>query len=213
MNARGGAIALGLGALMLPTLAGCGHRGAEATVAASTAPKIVIVDVAPVERRAVDRTVDVVGELKGWDDGTIGARREGRVVKIRYDMGDRVAPGALLVELETTDAQLAVEQAERHLQVDLAKLGLTEPPKANFDIGTIPSVVQAKVALDRAKQNLARERSLQQRNAGAYQDFQNAENDERSSEAALGTAILNARSALASAQSTKVAIDIAMHDL
>jgi membrane fusion protein, multidrug efflux system len=50
-----------------------------------------------------------------------------------------------------------------------------------------------------------------QRNAGTLQDFQNAENDERSAEAALANAILSAQSTLASAQSARVAIDVARH--
>src|SRR4051794_35511874 len=105
---------LASGLMVLGT--GCGGHGAAAPAPARPAPKPVPVTVAPVERRTVDRTVEVVGTLRGWEDVTIGSKRIGRVVKTFHDMGDRVEPGALLVELETVDADLAVMQAERQLQ-------------------------------------------------------------------------------------------------
>jgi RND family efflux transporter MFP subunit len=211
MSGRWGWIALGMAGLL--PMAGCGPRGVESQAKASTAPKAVPVTVAPLEHRAVERTVDVVGSLKGWEDVTLGSKQEGRVVKIHHDMGDRVAPGALLVELDPTDAQLAAKQSERQLQAELAKLGLTELPKGDFDPSTVPAVIQASVSLDKTRKNLARERSLIQRNAGTMQDFQNAENDERGAEAALANAILNVRSTLANAQTSRAALDVAMHKL
>jgi membrane fusion protein (multidrug efflux system) len=208
MTWRLGAFAL-LGVGVSGLLAGCHGRGSEATSKDSTAIKTVPVTVAPLEHRSVMRTIDVVGTLRGWESVTIGAKRDGRVVKVLHDMGDRVEPGALLVQLECEEADLAILQAQRQLEAELAKLGLKELPRGNFDVATVPAVVQAKVALDRAKQNLARERSLLQRNAGALQDFQNCENDERSAEAALANTILTAQSTLANAQTFRVAIDVA----
>jgi RND family efflux transporter MFP subunit len=157
------------------------------------------------------RSVDVVGTLHGWEDVTIGAKREGRVRKVHHDMGDRVAPGALLVELESEDSDLAVQQAERQLQAELAKLGLADFPQSDFDVTSVPSVVQAEVMLNKARQNLARERSLNQRNAGTMQDLQNAENDVRGYEAALASAILTARSTLVGAQAMKVMLAVSRY--
>jgi RND family efflux transporter MFP subunit len=194
-------------------MAGCGQRGVEPEVKASPAPRTVPVTAASLERRSVERTVDVVGTLKGWEEVTISAKQEARVVKIHHDMGDRVEPGALLAELDPTDAELAARQAERQLQAELAKLGLTELPRGDFDPMTVPAVIQANVSLDKTRKNLARERSLMQRNAGTLQDLQNADNDERGAEAALANAILNVRSTLASAQASRAALDVALHRL
>jgi multidrug efflux pump subunit AcrA (membrane-fusion protein) len=187
-------------------LSGCGgHRGEAAVKSgAQGPPKAIPVTVAPLEHRSVLRTVDVVGTLRGWEQVTVGAKREGRVVKVLHDMGDRVEPGALLVQLESEDADLEVQQAQRQFEAELAKLGLKEIPRGEFDVSTVPAVVQASVALERAKQNLARERSLVQRNAGTMQDLQNAENDERGAEAALANAMLTARSTLVGAQAMRV---------
>lgn len=205
MTCRWRALALAL--LPLAPL-GCSGKS-EPSAGASTVARPVPVTVAPVERRTVERTVDVVGTLKGWEEVTIGSKKMGRVVKVLHDMGDRVKPGEPLVLLDRVDADLAGRQAERKLQAELAKLGLTELPPADFDVSKVPSVVQAQVDLDRAKQNLSRERSLNKRGAGTFQDFQNAENDELSSEAALEYAIVTARSTLANAQAAKVALEAA----
>jgi membrane fusion protein, multidrug efflux system len=201
---------LALGELGLAvTLAGCGHGGGEKAAQADTRAKVVPVTVAPLERRSVERTVEVVGTLRGWEDVTIGAKRVGRVAKIHHDMGDRVPPNALLVELESVDADLAVEQADRQLQAELAKLGLNEFPQGKFDVACVPAVVQAKVALDRAKNIYNRERQLMQRGAGATETYQNAETDEKAAEAALANAILSAEATLASAHATRVALVVA----
>ena len=47
---------------------------------------------------AVERTVDVVGTLKGWEHVTIGTKKAGRVAKVHRDIGvvQRVLGGARL---------------------------------------------------------------------------------------------------------------------
>ena len=93
-----------LGTGLLVPLGGCGGRGTEGPLQANTAPKAVTVTVAPLEHRAVDRTVEVVGTLKGWEDVTVGSKQTGRVARVFHDMGDRVQPGELLAELDSTGA-------------------------------------------------------------------------------------------------------------
>jgi RND family efflux transporter MFP subunit len=196
---------------LLPAfLAGC--HGSEAALSASVAPKSVKVTVAPATRRSVERTIEVVGTLKGWEDVTLGSKKEGRVLKVFHDMGDRVKPGEILILLDTRSADLAVDQAEKQFQAELAKLGLKDLPQKEFDPYNNPSVVAARAKLDKVKQLLSRERSLIQRNAGTIQDLQNAENDERAAEADLANAVLTVRATLASAQAAKVRLDTARYD-
>ncbi|GAC1469363.1 MAG: efflux RND transporter periplasmic adaptor subunit [Isosphaeraceae bacterium] len=194
-------------------LSGCGGRGKEPRRTADVTPKAVPVTVEPATQRVVERTVEVVGTLKGWEDVTIGSKKDGRVLKVFKDIGDRVQPGEHLVQLEPEDARLLVRQAERRLQVELAKLGLDELPKGEFDIAKVPAAVQARVALEKARRNLERERSLIKRNAGTVQDFQNAESEARGAEAALANAILTAQSTLANARAASVTLEVAVHDL
>jgi len=204
-------------ALLALASAGCGRGGggakAEGEVgAAEAAPGPVPVTVGLATRRPVERTVAVVGSLKGWEEVAVGAKKDGRVRRVGHDMGDRVRPGEVLVEMETEDADLAVRQADRQLGAELARLGLKELPAEGFDPGSVPAVVSARVKLDRARFHLARERSLQKKGAGTMQDFQNAETDEEAAEADLATAVLNVRSTLANAQAAKVRLEVARHD-
>jgi RND family efflux transporter MFP subunit len=74
-------------------------------------------------------------------------------------------------------------------------------------------VVQTRVTQERAQQNLARQRQLTARNAGTAQDLQNSENDAEGAKAAFENAIVTARATLASALSSKVALDVAQQTL
>ncbi len=204
--------------LCLAALASPGCGKAEKAVQAKAGPKPVMVTVAPVELRSIERTVDAVGTLKGWEEVTIGVKKVGRVARVNRDIGDRVKPGEVLVQFETKDADLAIEQAEKQLLAELARIGVLldavpnrTPTVAEVDLNKLPTVVQAQVALDRARQNLAREKTLMTRNAGLRQDLQNVESDVRGAEAGLENAILTARSTLVTALAAKVGLDVVRH--
>ncbi|HEX8203217.1 MAG TPA: efflux RND transporter periplasmic adaptor subunit, partial [Isosphaeraceae bacterium] len=192
---------------------GCDLKAKEEAVQVDAGPRAVPVTVAALEHRPVERTVDVTGTLRGWESVTVGSKRSGRIVQVLHDIGDRVQPGELLVRMETVDAELAVQQAERQLLAELAKLGLQEMPGPGFDITKVPSVVESRVVVDRAERNYNRERSLVVRGAGTPQAQQDAEAELRVAQAALQTATLTARSTLANAQATKVALQVAQQAL
>ncbi len=205
--------------LLLVPLPGCGAKSGK-TAGADQATRPVTVTVAGVTIRPIERSVDAVGTLKGWEEVTVGAKKVGRVVRVYHDIGDRVKPGELLVECEREDAELAVTQVEKQLLADLAKLGMNfmsipkeVPDLSKIDINTLPSVAEAAVALDRARNNLARERSLMGKGAGTMQDLQNNENDVRGAEARLASAILTVRSSVAGALGTKVMLDMRRQSL
>ena len=69
---------------------------------------------------------------RGWEQVTVGSKRTGRVVKVHHDMGDRVQPGEPLVELDSVDAKLGVEQAESKYLGELVKLGITKRQAEEF---------------------------------------------------------------------------------
>ena len=217
MNGSRRMLIVGLALGLIPF--GCGHKAAK-TEGADQAVKPVSVTVAPVTTRPIERAVDAVGTLKGWEEVTVGAKKVGRVMKVFHDIGDQVKPGELLVQCESEDADLAINQAEKQLLADLAKLGvnlMTVPKElpnlANIDVNALPNVVEAAVARDRAQYNLTRERNLVNKGAGTMQDLQNGENDVRAAEARLASAILMARSSIAGALGTKVLLEIRRQSL
>ncbi len=221
--------ALGLSITIAAAGSGCGGHGESHAKASGPAPPVPIT-VADLRRELVETTVPVEGTLMAWDQVTVGARRGGRVAKVHREMGDPIAPGEPLLELERTDADLAVNQARTRFLGELVKLGISEEQAINFVkkyglserllrggeidalIDALPAIKQAKVAVVKARQNLARQQSLYDRNAGTVQDLQNTQNDLASSEAALDNAVLTARTVIATAMSSKVALDVALRD-
>lgn len=204
---------------------GCGRTASEPMTQGSDKIAAVPVTVATLERRTVERTVDVIGTLRGWEQVTIGTKRTGRVVKVHHDIGDRVRPGEPLIELDPVDAQLAVEQAESKYLAELVKLGINRQqadafiskygisedlllgPVAAEAIAKVPSVILKQVAQDKALHNLARQRALTQRQAGSAQELDDAENELRTADAGVADAIQSARTVIANAVTAKVALD------
>src|SRR5262245_31629029 len=75
-----------------------------------TRRQAVAVTVAPAAKKPIQRSVTMVGNLCGYEEVTITPKVEGRVVKIRHDVGDVVKPGDTLLEIEDTDYRLAVAE-------------------------------------------------------------------------------------------------------
>ncbi len=220
-----------LGAALAVRRRGVAGSGPEPEARASTEAKVVPVTVSALERRPIERTVDVIGTLRGWEQVTIGSKRAGRVIKVHQDMGDRVEPGAPLVDLEPIDARLAVEEAETKYLGALVKLGITRRQAEEFvqtygiseellynrvtaeAITKLPSVIEKHVAREKAAQNLSRQRALTKRGAGTPQELEDAENESRSAVAAYENAIGAARTVIADAVAAKVALSKAEQTL
>jgi membrane fusion protein, multidrug efflux system len=182
------------------------------------------VTVSPLEHRPVERTVEVVGTLRGWEQVTLGTKRAGRVVKVYHDIGDRIQPGEPLIELDTVDARLGVQQAESKYLGELVKLGITKQqaedlvkqygfseallngPVADDAIARSPAVVLKRVGRDKAQQHLTRQRALTLRGAGTPQELEDAETDWRTAVASHDDAIQIARTVIANAVASKVAL-------
>jgi membrane fusion protein, multidrug efflux system len=212
------------GAVVAVAVSGCGHEGAETKTGGAIAPRLVPVTVAPLEHRAVERTVEVIGTLRGWEQVTLGSKRSGRVVKVHHDIGDRIQPGEPLVELDPTDARLGVQQADSKYLGELVKLGITKAQAENFvkqygfseelvngpvageTIARSPSVVEKRLAREKKLQYLTRQRALTQRGAGTPQDLDDSENDFQSAAASYESAVQSARTIIANAFAAKVAL-------
>lgn len=221
-----------LAAALAAGLAGCGHGPAPSEGASKPAePRPVPVTVAPLEHRTIERTVDAIGTLRGWEQVTVGSKRSGRVIKVHHDMGDRIEPGDPLVELEPIDARLAIEEAESRYLGALVKLGVTRKQAEDSvriygitedllnsratdeAIARAPAVIEKKIARDKAQQNLARQRTLTQRGAGTAQELEDAENEFRTAVATHENAILTARTVIADAYAAHIALNKAEQSL
>jgi RND family efflux transporter MFP subunit len=173
----------------------------------------VMVTVEPVAHRPVQRTIEAIGSLHGFEDVVISARVEGRVRSLHRDVADRVPPGALLLEIDPTDYDLQVQQAERSLQVELAKLGLDEPPTAGVDLEKVPTVMQARTRMDHARLRQERIRRLMESRAASGEDGDNATSDYRAAQAEYANQFLLAKAGLATVKMKQTALAVARQQL
>lgn len=198
-----GALLLAAAVLACVNLAGCGSEkgapGADARSheAPAARPAPVAVTVAPAEMRPVQRRIAVVGTLYGYERITVTPKVEGRVLAVHFDVGDRLQPGATLLEIDPTDFRLAADEAQRAVEQELSKLGLSQPPSAEFDIEQLPSVERARLVLENAENRYQRHKQLVARNAVSHELFEQAETDLKIAEVSLRQARLDAKTTLA----------------
>lgn len=191
---------------LFAALVGCAPKPETAT---STEALPVVVTVAPVESRSLERTVSAVGTLNGYEEVVLAPKVDGRVVAIRADVGDVVAPGATLLELEATDYELSVVEAKQALAAELAKLGMTALPAGEFDVETVPSVKRAAVALEEAARKFKQKADLFKRDAVSRDEYDVAETEKRLAEATKTQAATEAKAVLAAARLRKATLDLA----
>jgi RND family efflux transporter MFP subunit len=135
------------------------------------------VTAAPITQRLVARTVNAVGSLHAFEEVVVSSKVEGRVQRIVADVSTRVKPGEVLLELDATDPRLAVQQAERSLQAELAKWGFPSVPDENVDLSQLPSVRSAKARFDLSKARFERMQSLKSTGSVSDDDFDQAKTD------------------------------------
>jgi RND family efflux transporter MFP subunit len=179
---------------------------------AASAPAPVAVDVAKVETRELQRSVEAVGTLDPNEEVTVSNQVEGTVEKLFVDLGDAVRAGQVIAQLDTRELELNVHQQEAALQQELARVGLTDE-NATFDEGATSQVRQAEAAFADAKIRLERTRKLAESGVIPQQqlDAQQAQYD--GAEAALRSSRETVRNIRASIAARKAALALAQKKL
>ncbi len=98
------------------------------SAALSTGSSAVPITVDGVVVRDIERSIEAVGNIHGYDELTLKTKVSGRVARIYHDFADKVKPGELLLEIDPTDAALAVEQSRRSLNSELSSGGSKRCP-------------------------------------------------------------------------------------
>lgn len=185
----------------------------ELPSALQSAESAVPVTIQPVTYREVQRTIEGVGTLNGYEEVSISSRVGGLIQRIHFEVGDRVRPGDLLMEVEPTDYRLAVDQAERALTVELAKLGLTEFPESDIDLSKLPTVALTQTRRDNAKRRADRAQELMQSHSISTEEYDNLASDYRALQAEYANQLLLARAILATVRMKQVDLDMARKKL
>ncbi len=169
----------------------CSTRAREG--AASAPDEGHPVQVEPVRQEALRRAIDIVGTLAAVDEVTVSSEVEGKVSRIAADLGDRVATGQLLVELDREKLQYAVDQQRAALNRALAKYGVEQVSDAPPPLDHTPDVKKAAAELYQAEQSFKRADELQRRQLLPKQQLDDADAALRTKKAAYDSAIQNAK--------------------
>jgi len=201
LSARNLAATMAVSALLL---AGCGGPKGEPTTQAE--PTAVPVTVATVTVVQLPRSILATGTLNARDDVMLTPKVDGRVIAIHADVGDRLAPGAPLLDLDPTDLQLAVLEAKRAMDAELAPLGLTALPPGPLDAKAMEEVPSVQV-VEVSRRNAERKYSLwKNANTSSQGEMLAAELDLKAAVANKKLAIATAESRLAAGRLRKAAL-------
>lgn len=195
--------------LPIAILTGCGPKDAPTTATGPAELPTVTVTVAPLTTVSLQRTVDAVGTLNGYDEATLAPKVEGRVSVIAADVGDPAIPGAVLLELDSVDFRLAVEESREALNTELAKLGLTALPAGEIDVKAVPSVRRSAVGLEDAQRQFKQKQTLLARSAASQDEFDAAKTNVALAEATHAQMVTEARAIVAAARLRKASLDVA----
>lgn len=169
----------------------------------------------PVVLGSVDRIADIVGTLFGDEEVVISAKVPGRVTEVTVDIGDRVVGGAKLAQIDPIDYELEVSRRESAVREALAKLGMSELPQGDYDVGQVATVERARFQAGNAQARMERARKLFEQKPPliSEQDFADLETAYQVAQRDYEVARLDAQSQLATARSRQSELAAAKEQL
>lgn len=156
------ALALSILAVLLTApLSGCNDAPPPSAEKAREAPKRV--KLVTVERRSLERTIEVTGTLAADELVVVAVKVPGRLASVAIDLASAVKEGDLVAQVESTDYRLRAEQAVAAVAQARVQLGLT-PDGADdqVDVDQTAHVKQALATLEESRLALTRAKSLAQ---------------------------------------------------
>jgi RND family efflux transporter MFP subunit len=113
-----------------------------------------------VREETFPRRVEAVGSLLALDESTISSQVEGPVTQIAADVGDVVKQGQVLVSIDPTELQYAVETQRAAVRQVRAQLGIGPDDPPPSDPSKVALVQRAAADLFDAKQKFDRAQAL-----------------------------------------------------
>ena len=212
---QGGGWGVGLFLPLLFLLPACAPK--PASTGATEEPKAVPVTVTEARAVSLRRTVPVVGTLYPYEDVALAPKVSGRVLRALKDVGDRVAPGEPLLELDPAEFKLAVEQARPAFEGELRKLKLDALPANDAvfaaHLPTVDAVAEAKANADLADSELKRVEKEVSGGVGSKQALDSALNRLTVMKTRVQVAETDARVTLANARRLRAVLDDAERKL
>lgn len=125
----------------------------------ASAATTVRVQSATVQRGSLVATVNAAGNVSAPEDAAMGFQTSGRVAKVNVQVGDFVKKGQLLMELDTTDLELALKTAKTNLASQQASF---EQTQSNLQMAL--RTAQANLASSQANLDAAKAKNAQNAN-------------------------------------------------
>lgn len=163
--------------VLLQVLASIACRGgSNARAEAARASDPLDVEVSTVRQVRLDRTITVSGALAAEDQAVLSMKVPGRLARLYVDLGSAVSAGQPLAQVEPTDFELRVAQADAALRQARARLGLPgDGDDDRIDVEKTGSVRRTKAVLDEAQLTLTRVRTFVERGLSSRADLDSAE--------------------------------------
>ena len=163
---------------------------------------------------SIQREVELAGSLISSDQARVSSEVAGIVRRVLVELGQEVAAGQVVVELDTRELELSLQRAESQLRQTEAQLGIDgvkvkEPPPDD----QISSVRLAIANRDDAAAQLRRAERLRQQNLLPQADLDTAETRVKVNEANYRTALENVQSLKATLQDRRHAVEQAQKKL
>ena len=149
----------------------------------------VVVNVVKAERVTMLDERVYSGTTQAWSSFDIDPEVSARLVSLKFDIGDQIKKGDLIAQLDDSNYEQAVRQAEAELEVAKAK------------------DVEVKALLKLRKSQFERLQLLHDRNATSDSEFENAESAMKVQEAALIQSEANFQDCEARLAAAKVKLD------
>jgi len=185
---------------------GLGGRGAAA--------QAVQVEATTPQKISIQREVELAGSLISSDQARVSSEVAGMVRRVLVELGQEVAVGQVVVELDTRELELSLQRAESQLRQTEAQLGIDgikvkEPPADD----QISSVRLAIANRDDAVAQLRRAERLRQQNLLPQADLDTAETRVKVTEANYRTSLETVQSLKATLQDRRHAVEQAQKKL
>lgn len=131
------------------SLLACGRHAEKASLPTTAVAAGRAVRVARPASRIETGLARVTGTIRAKDDAVLAAKATGQIRRIRVDVGDRVRAGQPLVEMDATNAQIALQTAKAAERLASANLAQAESEvarsKALHDQGVLPDAAWERV--------------------------------------------------------------------
>ena len=147
------------------------------------------VRLAPVAPATFEEVIEVSGTLAADDQVLLATKVPGRLATIEIDMASPVKQGQLIAQIETTDYEFGVQQAQAALGQARAQLGLSAAGRVGqLDVETTAVVRQAQATLEEARANATRLDKLAEEGLTPQADVESARATLLRAEASLDSA-------------------------